>query len=144
VMKPAGFDNSQGILSATYMMDPADLQWKDNAAMKEWVAFMDKYSPGANKTDGFSLLGYNLSMYGYNLARTLIQVLTQCGNDLTRENVMKQAASLKDFVPGPLLPGIKINTSRTDFFPIEQMQLMKFEGETWKLFGPVMTGAVNG
>jgi branched-chain amino acid transport system substrate-binding protein len=136
-LKPAGFDNSQGIISATYGMDSTDPQSKDHPAMKEWVAFMDKWSPSADKTDGGNL-------YGYNVARTLVQVLKQCGDDLTRANIMKQAANLKDFEPGTLLPGIKINTSLTDFYPIEQLQLMKFEGETWKLFGPVMSGEISG
>jgi branched-chain amino acid transport system substrate-binding protein len=137
VMKPAGLDASQGVISAAYVMDPADPQWKDHPAMKEWVAFMDKDNPSADKLDSFNI-------YAYNVARTLVQVLKQCGDDLTRENVMKQAANLKDFESGPLLPGIKVNTSPTDFYPLEQLQLMKFEGESWKLFGPVLSGEASG
>jgi len=137
VLRPAGLDNSQGIISADYRMDPTDPQWADNPAMKEWVAFMDKYNPTADKTD-------NGNVYGYVVARALVQVLKQCGDNLTRENVMKQAANLKDFEPGMLLPGIKVNTSPTDFFPLEQLQLEKFQGETWKLFGPVMDGSLGG
>ena len=84
------------------------------------------------------------NLYGYNVARTLVQVLKQCGDDLTRANIMKQAASLKNFEPGTLLPGIKINTSPTDFYPIEQLQMQQFNGETWELFGPVMSGEIAG
>jgi branched-chain amino acid transport system substrate-binding protein len=137
VMKPAGLDNSQGIISAAYSMDPTDPQWKDHAATREWTLFMEKYYPGGDTAD-------SINVFGYNLARTLVQVLAQCGNDLTRKNVMKQAASLRDFIPGLVLPGIRINTSPTDFYPIEQMQLMKFDGVSWKLFGPIASGAANG
>ena len=137
VMKPAGLDASQGVVSSAYLMDPTDPQWKDQPGMKEWVAFMDKWNPSADKTDGFNI-------YGYALARTMVQVLKQCGDNLTRANVMKQAASLKNFDPGVLLPGIKINTSATDFYPIEQEQLMRFKGGTWELFGPVLSGEVSG
>jgi len=137
VMKPAGLDASQGVLSTAYLMDPTDPQWKDNPGMKEWYAFMDKWNPSADKTDAFNI-------YGYAVARTLVQVLKQCGDDLTRANVMKQAASLTDFQPGVLLPGIKINTGPTDFYPIEQEQLMRFKGETWELFGPVLSGEASG
>jgi len=132
-LRPAGFENSQGIISATYGMDPSDPQWKDNPSMKAWFEFMDKWVPNGDRKDA----GY---AYGYNLARTLVQVLMQCGDDLTRENVMRQAANLKEFEPGTSLPGVKINTTPTDFYPIEQLQLMRFEGEGWKLFGPVMSG----
>ena len=136
-LRPAGLDNSQGIISATYGMDSTDPQWNNDPNMKEWVAFMDKWNPSADKTDAGNL-------YGYNVARTLVQVLKQCGDDLTRANIMKQAASLKDFEPGTLLPGIKVNTSPTDFYPIEQLQLQRFKGETWERFGPVMSGEIAG
>jgi branched-chain amino acid transport system substrate-binding protein len=136
-LRPAGLDISKDIISATYGMDSTDPQWKDHPAMKEWVAFMDKWNPSGDKTDGSNL-------YAYNVARTLVQVLKQCGDDLTRENIMKQAASLKDFEPGTLLPGIKVNTSPTNFYPIQQLQLEKFDGETWRLFGPVMSGELTG
>ncbi len=137
VMKPAGLDASQGVMSSAYLMDPTDPQWKDQPGMKDWLAFMEKWNPSADKTDAFNI-------YGYALARTMVQVLKQCGDNLTRENVMKQAASLKNFEPGVLLPGIKINTSPTDFYPIEQEQLMRFKGETWELFGPVLSGEASG
>jgi branched-chain amino acid transport system substrate-binding protein len=99
--------------------------------MNEWRAFMKKYYPEGSLIDSFNV-------YGYSVARTLVQVLKQCGDNLTRENVMKQAASLKDFDTGVGLPGIKINTSATDFAPIESVQLMKFNGKTWVMFGEVL------
>ena len=104
--------------------------------MKKWIAFVDKYMPGANKTDG-------AIVYGYGVAQTMVKVLEMCGDDLTRENVMKQAASLKDFAPDTLLPGIKINTSATDFAPIEQLQMMRFKGEKWELFGDIISGEIT-
>jgi len=136
VMKPAGFDNSQGVLSAAYAKDGADPQWDSDPGMKKWIAFLDKYMPGANKTDGSIV-------YGYGAAQTLAKILQMCGDDLTRANVMKQAASLKDFEPDTLLPGVKINTSATDFAPISQLQMQRFKGEKWELFGPVFSGDVT-
>jgi len=137
VMKPAGFENCEGILSALYIKDASDPQWKDDAGMKKFMAFIDKYMPGANVADA------NL-VYGYAAAQTMVQVLKQAGDDLTRENVMKQAASLKDFVPDTLLPGIKINTSATDFAPIEQLQMMQFKNGQWVMFGDVISAEVGG
>jgi ABC-type branched-subunit amino acid transport system substrate-binding protein len=137
VLKPAGYENSQDIISAAYLKDFSDPQWKDDAGMKEYVAFMDKDFPDGNKLDG-------ATMVGYGVAQTLVQVLKQCGDNLTRENVMKQAASLKDFRSEVLLPGIKINTSASDFAPIAQLQLMKFKGEKWELFGDVISADVGG
>ena len=137
VMKPAGFENSQGIISSNYMKDPTDAQWKNDPGMKAWNEFLDKYYPEANRADGGVV-------YGYNVAQALVQILKQCGDNLTRENVMKQAASLKDFVPGGVLPGVKANTSPTDFAPISQLQLMRFKGETWELFGEILSGDVGG
>jgi branched-chain amino acid transport system substrate-binding protein len=136
VMKPAGFANGQGILSTAYIKDPTDATWKDDAALKEWTVFMDKYYPEGDKTSSFTV-------YGYAVAQTLVQTLKQCGDNLTRENVMKQAATLKNLEIGVLLPGININTSSTDFAPIKQMQMMRFKGESWELFGPVMTGSLG-
>ena len=133
VLKPAGLEASKDILSTGYLKDPTDPTWNDDAGKKEWVAFMDKYYPEGDKTSSFTV-------YGYTVAQTLVQVLKQCGDDLTRENVMKQAASLKDFEHPMLLPGITINTSATDFYPIEQMQMQKFNGERWELFGPIISG----
>jgi branched-chain amino acid transport system substrate-binding protein len=105
--------------------------------MKQFYDFLAKNYPDGNKLDGSTVVGYGV-------AQTLVEVLKKCGDDLTRENVMKQAASLKDFEPGTLLPGIKINTSPTDFYPIEQLQLQRFKGETWERFGPVMSGEISG
>ena len=137
VMKPAGFENGQDIISSAYLKDPTDAQWKDDAGMKAWNEFLDKYYPEANRADASVI-------YGYTVAQGLVQVLKQCGDNLTRENVMKQAASLKDLELGGLLPGIKVNTSATDFAPISQLQLVKFKGETWERFGEVMNGEAAG
>jgi branched-chain amino acid transport system substrate-binding protein len=136
VMKPAGFEASQGVLSAAYAKDGADPQWTNDADFKKWIAFIDKYMPGADKADG-------ALVYGYGAAQTLAKVLEMCGDDLTRANVMKQAASLKDFAPDTLLPGVKINTSATDFAPISQLQMMRFKGEKWDLFGDIISGDIT-
>ncbi|ABD06446.1 leucine/isoleucine/valine-binding protein precursor [Rhodopseudomonas palustris HaA2] len=137
VIKPAGYENAQGIISAAYMKDVSDTQWKDDPGMKEFLAFMDKEFPEGNKLDGGTIVGYGV-------AQTLVEVLKKSGDDLTRANVMKQAASLKDFRTEVLLPGIKINTSATDFAPISQLQLMRFKGEKWELFGDVISADVGG
>jgi branched-chain amino acid transport system substrate-binding protein len=137
VIKPAGFENAQDIISAAYLKDASDKQWDDDPGMKEFYAFMNKDFPEGDKLDGGTVVGYGV-------AQTLVQVLKQCGDDLTRANVMKQAASLKDFRTEVLLPGIKINTSPTDFAPINQLQLMKFKGERWELFGDVISADVGG
>jgi ABC-type branched-subunit amino acid transport system substrate-binding protein len=137
VMKPAGFDASQGILSANYLKDPADSQWDNDAGNKEFLAFLAKDFPEGDKTN-------NSVVVGYAVAQTLVQVLKQCGDDLTRENIMKQAANIKDFRTEMLLPGITINTSPTDFAPIDQLQLMRFKGEKWEMFGDVISGEVGG
>jgi branched-chain amino acid transport system substrate-binding protein len=136
VIKPAGFEASVGLLSTGYLKDPTDPTWNDDAGKKEWVAFMDKYFPEGDKTSSFTA-------YGYTVAQTLVQVLKNCGDDLTRANVMKQAASLKGLTHPMLLPGITINTSDKDFAPIKQMQMQKFNGERWELFGPIMSGEVG-
>jgi branched-chain amino acid transport system substrate-binding protein len=136
VIKPAGFENAQGILSAAYAKDGADSQWDNDPNMKKFYAFLEKYYPEANKLDGSVV-------YGYGAAQTLVKVLEMCGDDLTRANVMKQAASLKDFAPDTLLPGVKINTSATDFAPISQLQMQRFKGEKWDLFGDIMSGDVT-
>jgi ABC-type branched-subunit amino acid transport system substrate-binding protein len=135
VMKPAGFENEQGILSAAYLKDPKDPQWKNDPAMNEWRAFMSKWYPEGDQDDA-------ATVYGYGVAKGLEQVLRQCGDNLARENIMKQAANL-DFEIGVSLPGTRIKTSPTDFAPIEQLQMMRFKGESWELFGPVMSGEKN-
>jgi branched-chain amino acid transport system substrate-binding protein len=135
VMKPAGYANDQGILSASYLKDPKDPQWKDDPAMNEWRAFMTKWYPEGDQEDASTT-------FGYGVAKGLEQVLRQCKDDLTRENVMRQAANL-NFEIGVYLPGTKIKTSPTDFAPLEQLQMMRFKGETWELFGPIMSGEKN-
>ena len=134
VMKPAGFENAQGILSAAYTKDAADSQWEHDPGMKNFYAFLGKYYPEANKLEIFVV-------YGYAVAQTLVKVLEMCGDDLTRANVMKQAASLKDFSLDTLLPGNKINTSATDFAPIKQLQMRRFKGEGWELLGELISDA---
>jgi branched-chain amino acid transport system substrate-binding protein len=128
VLKPAGLEASKGLLTTFYIKDPTDPQWKGGQDYKDWLAWMKKYYPEGNVEDGFNV-------YGYAVANTLVQVLKQCGNDVSRENVMRQAANLKDVTVPMLLPNVKINTSPTDFAPIEQEQLAKFDGERWVLFG---------
>jgi ABC-type branched-subunit amino acid transport system substrate-binding protein len=136
VMKPAGFDNAQGIVSAAYAKDATDKQWDNDPGMKAYHEFLTKYAPEISRAD-------SSFMTGYNIAETMALLLKQCGDDLSRENVMKQAASLKDVQQSGLLPGVKINTSASDFAPIKQLQLMRFEGENWKLFGDVIDGEVG-
>jgi branched-chain amino acid transport system substrate-binding protein len=133
VMMPAGFENAQGVLSTIYAKDPTDPQWDDDPGMKRFNDFLLKYDPEGNRLDA-------ATVYGYGVAQTLVEVLTQCGDNLTRENVMKQAANLRDFAPDTLLPGIRINTSPTDFAPINQLQMMRFKGQKWERFGDIMTG----
>jgi branched-chain amino acid transport system substrate-binding protein len=137
VLKPAGFDNAKGLLTTAYFKDPTDPTWMDDAARREWSAFMDKYYPDGDKASSFTV-------YGYLVAQTLVVVLKQCGDDLTRLNVMKQAASLKNLKLDMLLPGMSINTGPNDFAPVKQMQMERFNGERWELFGPVMGGEAGG
>jgi branched-chain amino acid transport system substrate-binding protein len=137
VMKPAGFENSQGIISSAYLKDTSDPQWKDDAGMKAFDEFLSKYFPEGNRVD-ISV------MYGYTVAQGLVFVLKNCGDDLTRANIMKQAASINGLELGGLLPGIKAQTSATDFAPISQLQLMKFKGDKWDLFGDIISGDVGG
>jgi len=137
VMKPAGLDASEGVLSAGYLKDASDAQWANDEGMKKFLAFIDKQMPGSNISDT------NL-VYGYTAAQTMVQVLKQAGDNLTRENVMKQAASLKDFAPDAVLPGIRLNTSASDFAPIEQLQMMQFKGGKWELFGDVIGAETGG
>ncbi len=131
VLKPAGFEKAKGIISTVYLKDPTDKQWDNDPAMIKFKEWLKKSLPGADPADGNNV-------YGYTVAQTLVHVLKQCGDDLTRENVMKQAASIKNLELPMLLPGIKINTSPTDFAPIGQMQLESFDGQNWVLHGSVM------
>jgi branched-chain amino acid transport system substrate-binding protein len=130
VLTPAGLEKSVGLISAAYLKDPTDKQWENDAAMKEWTAFMKKYYPEGSLTD-------SSNVYGYAAAQTLVQVLRQCGDNLTRENVMKQAANLKNLEIGTLLPGIRVDTGPTDYAPISAVVMMKFDGKQWVLFGEV-------
>jgi branched-chain amino acid transport system substrate-binding protein len=134
VMNPAGPENGIGILSTNYLKDPTDPAWTDDPGMNEWRGFMAKYMPGADLTD----LSY---VFAYSVSKTMLQVLKQCSGDFSRENVMKQAANLRDLDVPTLLPGIKVNTSPTNFHPIQAMQMMRWDGKTWVPFGDVIEGA---
>ena len=134
VMNPAGPENGTGIISTNYQKDPTDPAWKDDPGMNEWRAFMAKEMPGADMTDASYVFAYGVS-------KTMLQVLKQCNGDFSRENIMRQAANLHDFEVPTLLPGIKVNTSPTNFHPIRAMQLEKWDGKTWVLFGDVLAGS---
>ena len=123
-LRPAGLQNSVGVISTSFLKDASDTTWKEDPAIKQWLAFMDKYYPDGDKDDAYA-------MFGYAAAETLVQVLTQCGDNLTRENIMKQAANLKDFRVGLLLPNSRINTSPTDYRVVTYMQLQRFNGTSW-------------
>jgi branched-chain amino acid transport system substrate-binding protein len=130
-LKPAGLDKAVGVVSSTYYKDPTDPQWVNDPAVSAYLAWMRSYYPSGNPDDVFNV-------WAYSQAQTMVQVLKQCGDDLTRENVMRQAANLEDLQLPMLLPGIKINTSPTDYYPIKQIQLMKFDGKQWVRFGEVL------
>ncbi len=132
VLKPAGYENDQGILSTAYLKDPKDPQWKNDPGLNEWRTFMTKWYPEGDQEDASTV-------FGYGVAQGLVQVLKQCKDDLTRENVMKQAANL-NFELGVYLPGTRIKTGPTDYAPLEQLQMMRFKDESWELFGPIMSG----
>jgi branched-chain amino acid transport system substrate-binding protein len=132
VLAPAGLDKSVGIISTNYGKDPTDPQWANDPGFQAWVTFMKTYYTDGSLADSFNV-------YGYSAAQTLVQVLKQCGDELTRENAMRQAARLKNFTTPMALPGIVINTNPFDFAPIKQMQLVRFDGKTWVLFGDVMS-----
>ncbi len=131
VMKPAGLEASKGVISVNYGKDPLDPTWKDDPGMKRYFAFMAKYYPEGDKNSNFNV-------YGYMTAHLLVTVLQMCGDNLTRENVMKQAASLKHVTGDLSLPGMEINTSPTDYRVNKQLQMMRFDGERWELFGPIL------
>ena len=136
VIQPAGYANAQGIISAAYIKDATDPQWKNDASMKKFDEFLAKYYPDGNRIDASVL-------YGYTVAHLMVQTLKQAGDNLTRENVMKEAANLKNFEVDTLLPGIVVNTSPTNFAPLKQLQLMRFKGETWERFGPILGAEVT-
>jgi branched-chain amino acid transport system substrate-binding protein len=135
-LKPAGLENAIGIISDNPFKDPTDPVWQNDAGYKWWVSFMDKYYPSGDKSD-------LTTVYGPSNAATVVQVLKQCGDELTRENVMRQAANLREFPLPMLLPGITINTSPTDFAPIKQVQMERFDGQRFRPFGPVLTSALG-
>ena len=134
VLKPAGLDASKGVISAAYLKDPQDPQWNDDAGLKKWNDFMDKYYPDGDKTSSFTI-------YGYGVSQTLEHVLNASCDNLTREGIMKAAASIDDLELDVSLPGITVNTSADDFYPLQSMQLEKFNGERFELFGEVINGA---
>jgi branched-chain amino acid transport system substrate-binding protein len=137
-LRPAGLQNALGVISTSFLKDADDAAWKEDPPIKAWSAFMDKYYPDGDKEDSYAI-------FGYAAAETLVQVLTQCGDDLSRENIMRQAASLKNYLNPVALPGIAINTSATDFRPIKQMRLVQFDGNVWQPIGDVIESAfVNG
>jgi len=134
VLKPAGLDASKGLITALYQKEVTDPQWKNDKGFQDWLAWMKKYYPDGSLED-------QSNAYGYSVAQTMVQVLKQCGNDLSRENIVRQAASLKNLELPMLLPGIRINTSPDDFAPIEQEQLARFNGERWEIFGDVVASS---
>jgi ABC-type branched-subunit amino acid transport system substrate-binding protein len=136
-LRPAGLENSIGVISTAFLKDASDPAWRDDPAMKDWSSFMDKYYPDGDKAD-------DNTVFGYAAAETLFQVLKQCGDDLSRENIMRQAASLKDYRSSVSLPGIVINTGPADFHPIKQMRLVQFDGSTWQPIGEVIESAFLG
>jgi len=136
VLRPAGLENSKGILSTAYFKDQTDPALVNDPAVKEWTAFMDKYLPEGDKAN-------NSHVSGYTIAQLTVRVLAACGDDLTRANVMKQAANLKDVELGMLLPGIKVNTSPTDYYPLKELQMRRFNGEGWENFGPIISGEIG-
>jgi ABC-type branched-subunit amino acid transport system substrate-binding protein len=133
VLKPAGLDNAKGIVSVGYVRDPSDPQYKGDKGVEEYFAWMRKHYPEGNPYDG-------LNSYAYSVAQTLVHVLRQCGDDLSRENVMRQAANIRDLNLPMLFPGIRVETSATDYYPIEQLQMMRFDGRRWAIFGEVVSG----
>jgi branched-chain amino acid transport system substrate-binding protein len=131
VLQPAGLEKSVGIVTARYYKDPSDPQWKDDPAFRDWLAWMKQYNPDANVNDYYNVLGYNLAM-------TLVHVLKQCGDDLSRENIMRQAADIHDLALPMLLPGVAVNTSPSDFRALKQMRLVRFDGQTWQTFSQLI------
>jgi branched-chain amino acid transport system substrate-binding protein len=135
-LKPAGPENAAGVITAGFLKDANDLSWEDEQAAKSWQAFMDKYNRAGGRDDG-------AAVFGYEAAETLVKVLNQCGDDLSRENVMKQAAALRDYQGSVLLPGIKISTGRWNFRPIKHLRLVQFDGRTWQPIGDVLETAFS-
>jgi branched-chain amino acid transport system substrate-binding protein len=135
-LKPAGLENAAGVITAAFLKDANDLVWKDEQAAKNWQVFLDKYVRAGGKDDG-------AAVFGYAAAETLVQVLKQCGDDLSRENIMKQATALKDYQGSILLPGIKISTGPWNFRPIKHLRLVQFENHSWQPIGDVLETAFS-
>jgi branched-chain amino acid transport system substrate-binding protein len=135
-LKPAGFEASKDIVTDFFLKDPTDPQWKDDAGYQWWLGFMNKWYPEGDKND-------QLNAFGPSQAAVTVHVLKACGDELTRENVMRQAANIDKLSLPMLLPGITVNTSPTDFAPIKEVQMARFDGERWRLFGPLIKGAVS-
>ncbi|MBR1152619.1 ABC transporter substrate-binding protein [Bradyrhizobium sp. JYMT SZCCT0428] len=133
-LRPAGLANAAGVISTSFLKDAGDATWKEDPSIKTWLSFMDKYYPDGDREDSYAI-------FGYAAAETLVQVLTQCGDDLSRENIMRQAASLKNYQSPIILPGIAINTGPADFHPIKQMRLVQFDGNAWQPIGDVIESA---
>ncbi|WP_249147892.1 ABC transporter substrate-binding protein [Bradyrhizobium sp. AUGA SZCCT0177] len=133
-LRPAGLANAAGVISTSFLKDAGDTTWKEDPSIKAWLSFMDKYYPDGDREDSYAI-------FGYAAAETLVQVLTQCGDDLSRENIMRQAASLKNYQSPIILPGIAINTGPADFHPIKQMRLVQFDGNAWQPIGDVIESA---
>jgi branched-chain amino acid transport system substrate-binding protein len=135
-MNPAGPEKGTGIITSAYLKDPTDPSWRDDAGMMEWRAFMQRYYPEGDLTDAGNI-------FGYGIAATMFQVLRQCGQGLSRESLMREAANLRDLEVPVLLPGIRVDTSPTNYHPIRQMQLARWTGNTWERFGGVFEGATS-
>ena len=136
VLKPAGLEKSVGLISTAYLKDPTDPQWQNDPGYKDWLAWMQKYMPGGDTKDLFNVTGYTE-------AQVLVHILKSCGDDLSRENMMRQAAHLHDLAPPMLQPGITMSTSPTDYIPVKQLRLVRFDGETWVPFGNVIDGRLS-
>ena len=134
VMEPAGVERGIGVISSAYLKDPTDPQWKNDTGLQHWRDIMKRYLPDADISNSFYV-------YGYAATMTTIHTLRACGTDFSRENLMRQATNMKDVEVGALLPGIQINSSPTNFHPIRQVQLMRWTGKTWELFGDVLSGS---
>ena len=131
VLQPAGFERAVGVIGSAFLKDPSDPQWKNDAATQDWQAWMKQYFPDGDLNEIYNV-------FGYSAAQLLVQVLKQCGDDLSRHNVMRQAGALQNVQLPMLLPGIRINTSAADYDPVKQMQLMRFDGKEWVRFGAVV------
>jgi ABC-type branched-subunit amino acid transport system substrate-binding protein len=135
-LKPAGAENALGVITATFLKDANDPTWKDDQAVKDWQTYIEKYNRAGGKDD-------SAAVFGYAAAETLAQVLKQSGNDLSRDNIMKQATALKDYQGSILLPGIKISTGPWDFRPIKHLRLVQFDGRSWQPIGDVLETAFS-